>query len=171
MLYDTAVRDPGLKDLVYFGSLLLPAGPTAYDYLLLSLREKDFIATFNWDPLLLQAYARHATLRRLPQLLFLHGAVGVGICMTCRVKGPAGMRCGLCHALLAPSRLLYFVADKDYTSDPFIAAEWAALREILRHAYFITIYGYRAPKSDAAAIQCFKPFGRRTRRVRWRRSS
>ncbi|MHA1748548.1 MAG: hypothetical protein ACTSXN_02865 [Promethearchaeota archaeon] len=29
--------------------------PTIYDYLILSLRKKDVIATFNWDPLLVQA--------------------------------------------------------------------------------------------------------------------
>lgn len=162
LLYDTAVRDPGLTAVVseldtrvrdYFGSLVLPAGPTAYDYLLLSLREKDVMVTFNWDPLLLQAYARHATIRRLPQVLFLHGSVGVGVCLACGVKGRAGTRCGRCHDLLTPSRLLYPVADKDYTADPFIAAEWTTLREILRHAYFVTIFGYRAPKSDAAAVR------------------
>lgn len=29
--------------------------PTIYDYLLLSLRKKDVVATINWDPLLVQA--------------------------------------------------------------------------------------------------------------------
>src|SRR5262249_39377649 len=75
-LYDMAVRDPSLRAVAseldakvrdYFASLVLPDGPTAYDYLLLSLREKDVIATFNWDPLLLQAYGRHVGIRRLPQ--------------------------------------------------------------------------------------------------------
>lgn len=161
LLYDAAARDPQLSPLVseldtrvrhYFGGLVLPAGATAYDYLLLSLREKDVIATFNWDPLLLQAYARHASLRRLPQVLFLHGSVAVGVCLSCRVKGRNGARCVQCHNPLAPSRLLYPVADKDYTADPFIAAEWTALREALQHAYFVTIFGYRAPQSDAAAV-------------------
>lgn len=161
LLYHTAVNNPGLTAVVseldtrvrdYFGSLVLPAGPTAYDYLVLSLREKDVIATFNWDPLLLQACERHAKIRRLPKILFLHGSVAVGVCLSCRVKGRAGARCGQCRNVLTSTRLLYPVADKDYASDPFIAAEWAALRGILRHAYFVTIFGYRAPQSDAAAV-------------------
>ncbi|MET3114181.1 hypothetical protein AAKU52_001914 [Pedobacter sp. CG_S7] len=34
----------------YFSELELPEKPTIYDYLILSLRPKDVIATFNWDP-------------------------------------------------------------------------------------------------------------------------
>jgi hypothetical protein len=45
------------------------------------------------------------------------------------------------------------VSDKDYTNDPFIAAEWEELRHTLSHAYFLTIFGYSAPKTDAAAIK------------------
>src|SRR5579872_3749056 len=33
----------------YFAKMALPANPTIYDQLLLSLRPKDCIATFNWD--------------------------------------------------------------------------------------------------------------------------
>ena len=43
----------------YFSSLVIHASPTIYDTLLLSLRPKDVIATFNWDPLLFQAYKRN----------------------------------------------------------------------------------------------------------------
>ena len=48
-----------LKDLFrsaydYFAMLRLPDSPTLYDYLILSTM--DIIATFNWDPFLLQAY-------------------------------------------------------------------------------------------------------------------
>src|SRR5262245_4974494 len=52
-LYDGAA-DPQLLDGVerrvsdYFRSLVLPSEPTVYDYLVLSLRPKDVIATFNW---------------------------------------------------------------------------------------------------------------------------
>jgi hypothetical protein len=165
LLYEVAIRDPSLTSVVseldtkvrdYFGSLALPDGPTAYDHLLLSLREKDVVATFNWDPLLMQAYVRHAGIRRLPQILFLHGSVAVGVCISCRVKGRAGARCGRCRELLTPSRLLYPVADKNYIADPFIAAEWTALRESLQQAYFVTIFGYRAPHSDAAAVELLR---------------
>src|SRR5277367_2879167 len=36
----------------YFSAIILPEEPTLYDYLILSLRPKDTIVTFNWDPLL-----------------------------------------------------------------------------------------------------------------------
>jgi len=66
---DSAVRK-------YFGALELPDEPTFYDYLVLSLRPKDAIITFNWDPLLIQAYKRWRHLGRvLPDLIFLHGNV------------------------------------------------------------------------------------------------
>jgi len=48
----------------YFHSLALPNCLTIYDTLLLSLREKDLVASFNWDPLLIQAYKRHARIQR-----------------------------------------------------------------------------------------------------------
>jgi hypothetical protein len=38
----------------YFVNLEIPDEPCLYDYLVLSLREKDIIATFNWDPFLKQ---------------------------------------------------------------------------------------------------------------------
>ena len=54
----------------YFKNMVLPDKPTIYDYLVLSLREKDLIATFNWDPLLLQAYERNLKTKNLPKLAF-----------------------------------------------------------------------------------------------------
>lgn len=64
----------------YFDALLLPDEPTLYDYLVLSLRPKDSIVTFNWDPLLIQAYKRWRHLGGvLPELVFLHGNVDLGI--------------------------------------------------------------------------------------------
>jgi hypothetical protein len=41
----------------YFSLLRLPETPTIYDSLLLCLRQKDVIATFNWDPFLIQAHS------------------------------------------------------------------------------------------------------------------
>lgn len=46
-------KNAELKNLIesqvysYFASLSLPETPTIYDYLILSLREKDIIASFN----------------------------------------------------------------------------------------------------------------------------
>ena len=72
----------------YFGSMELPDPPTIYDHLVLSLREKDLIATFNWDPFLFQAGVRHCGFARLPRMMFLHGNVAIGYCATDKVKGP-----------------------------------------------------------------------------------
>jgi hypothetical protein len=59
----------------YFEGLELPDGPTIYDYLVLGLRPKDTIATFNWDPLLLLAHKRNRNVASLPDTRFLHGCV------------------------------------------------------------------------------------------------
>ena len=54
----------------YFASLELPDAPTIYDFLILSLTNKDCIATFNWDPLRIQAYIRCLKITlNLPQIL------------------------------------------------------------------------------------------------------
>ena len=62
----------------YFSRLKLPNKPTIYDYLVMSLRNKDIIATFNWDPFLYQAWWRNYNHGSKPQLVFLHGNVAIG---------------------------------------------------------------------------------------------
>ena len=49
-----------LEDAIYdyFSKLQLPDEITIYDKIILALTNKDLIATFNWDPLLIQAYNR-----------------------------------------------------------------------------------------------------------------
>lgn len=42
----------------YFNKFEIPDTPTINNFLILSLTKKDLIATFNWDPLLMQAYQR-----------------------------------------------------------------------------------------------------------------
>ena len=58
-VYSSICRLPEFTDLTsktesrvaeYFASLELPNPATIYDYLVLCLRPKDVIATFNWDP-------------------------------------------------------------------------------------------------------------------------
>jgi hypothetical protein len=66
----------------YFGALQLPEKPTIYDHLIMGLRETDLIATFNWDPLLLQAFQRAPRWLSKPRLAFLHGSVAIGYCDT-----------------------------------------------------------------------------------------
>lgn len=135
----------------YFGGLRLPETPTLYDYLILSLRPKDAIITFNWDPLLPQAFQRWRHLGNvLPEIHFLHGNVDIGIDIERKASrflsdGPArGYN-------ITPTTLLYPVDKKDYTADPFIADQWLAAGFFLSNAYYATIYGYSAPKSDVEA--------------------
>jgi len=136
----------------YFESLRLPLEPTLYDHLLLCLRPKDVIATFNWDPLLVHACVRNATWAPLPRVLFLHGNVGVAVCQVCEIVRPLGLPCAKCGSVPEPVPLLYPIQRKDYSSDPFIAREWEAIRGALRAAYMLTIFGYGAPASDADAV-------------------
>ncbi len=138
----------------YFSAFELPDSPTLYDHLLLSLREQDFIATFNWDPLLVQAYVRNRkVVPELPTMLFLHGSVAVGHCAEHPEKvGPVGIRCPACRTPFARTPLLFPVEKKDYAASPFMAREWNAIRTILKDAYMLTVFGYSAPKTDVEAV-------------------
>lgn len=138
----------------YFSALSLPDAPTIYDYLVLSLREKDLIATFNWDPFLLQACVRNQkAISRVPNIAFLHGNVLVGNCKKDKMTGVLGHCCRSCGKPLSASKLLYPVKQKDYASDPFIKGEWSKLRGALKEAYQLTVFGYSAPVSDVEARQ------------------
>ena len=141
---DQAVRD-------YFSALKLPDCVTLYDQLLLSLRSKDIIASFNWDPLLLQAYARNRTMGNLPRVVFLHGNVYLGYCPEHSTKGYSTQNCNMCGKLFKPSSLLFPIKSKDYRAHQLLASEWDELSKFLEHAYMLTIFGYAAPTSDAAA--------------------
>jgi hypothetical protein len=161
-IYDdlaTTGRNPSLKAEIeskvrdYFESLEMPNEPTLYDYLLLALRETDLVATFNWDPFLARAFVRNKGLAAMPKLAFLHGNVEVGVCLKDSVKG---FRCDTCRKCGQPFKvttLLYPVRNKNYSEDPFIANEWAVLKESLGQAYMVTIFGYSAPTTDAAAVE------------------
>jgi len=137
----------------YFARMEMPEPPALYDHLVLSLREKDVIATFNWDPFLFQACARNYKFAKPPRLIFLHGNVAIGYCATDRIKGPAGGCCSKCGRPFIASPLLYPIKQKDYASDPFINSEWQGLRGALQSAYVFTIFGYSAPQSDVEAIE------------------
>jgi len=140
----------------YFSRSRLPDYPTIYDHLVLSLRDKDLIATFNWDPFLYQACWRHNKRVKLPGVVYLHGNVSVGYCLKDMKKGLIGRRCSVCKKQYTPSRLLYPIKKKDYSHDPFIRGEWESLRTYLKHAYMLTIFGYSAPQSDVEAIELMK---------------
>ncbi len=111
----------------YFDGFKISTSVTLYDRLVLSLRRKDVIATFNWDPLLPYAYRRSGYLHTLPALLFLHGNVQSGWCNDHKRLGWTDDVCDTCRKLLAHVRLLYPVSHKDYASDPVIAEHWSHL--------------------------------------------
>lgn len=141
----------------YMSSFVLPDNPTMYDYLVASLTKKDLIATFNWDPLLIQAYVRISKYSKdLPQLTFLHGNVSVGFCAKDNIVGRYGCQCPKCGIEFSPSQLLFPIKDKDYSSSKLISESWSTFEKNLMAAYLVTIIGYSAPKSDVAAINKMK---------------
>jgi hypothetical protein len=150
---DCAALVQKLDDIVrqYFSELALPDEPTLYDYLLLSLRPKDGIATFNWDPLLFMCASRLAPRVELPYLIFLHGNVAVGYCDQHRQKGPVIGRCSKCGTPYKPARLLYPVKEKNYQADVSISREWRDISKALKLAYALTVFGYSAPVTDVEA--------------------
>ena len=161
-IYGELAANPNLADLKrtveervseYFAGLRLPDEPTIYDYLVLSLREKDYIATFNWDPFLYYACWRNAEIAKLPSIMYLHGCAVVGHCLAHRKMGLNGTRCSQCGTIFTPTRLLYPVRDKNYKSEAFIDVQWRSLQDAMKSAWLFTVFGYSAPASDAAAIE------------------
>lgn len=137
----------------YFSSLEIPDYPTLYDYLLLSLRKTDIIATFNWDPFIVQAHRRVRRITdKLPTVFFLHGTVALGRCEQDYIVDRIGNYCPKCHNPLKPLQLLYPITEKDY-SGQFIEEQWEALQHYLKLCNGMTIFGYDAPVSDTRAIQ------------------
>jgi hypothetical protein len=118
----------------------------------MSLRKKDFVATFNWDPLLLQAYARSGDRSTLPRLIFLHGNIATGYCLKDRVVGNATAKCSRCGESFTRVPLLYPIKRKNYAENEFISSEWELFKYALREAYMITIFGYSGPKTDQEAL-------------------
>lgn len=148
-----------LEDAIekYFSDFELPDEPTIYDYLLLSLTKKDLVATFNWDPLLVEAYSRCTRITdNLPQMAFLHGNIAVATCEEDMVLGSPYDVCSKCGRMLKRVPLLYPIREKNYDENPYISMSWKQLGQYLESAYRLTIFGYSAPKSDQAAIDMLK---------------
>jgi hypothetical protein len=160
-LYSRLALDPRQNEVVdainvsvrdYFSSIEIPATPTLYDYLVLSLREKDVIATFNWDPLLIQAVRRNTGPHAPPpRLLFLHGNVSVGYCESDDVVGYLGRNCSNCGNPFSVIPLLYPVTAKEYQRNQAINRFWQEIRKHLRSAHMVTVFGYGAPQTDVEA--------------------
>ena len=139
----------------YFAELEMPDDPTLYDHLVLSLRPKDIIATFNWDPFLWQATARNYRFGKAPELLFLHGNVAIGYCAACKVVIGRHQTC-TCGRTATPSPILFPVKQKNYQSDPAISAHWRTLQSALKLALTVTFFGYGAPKTDVEAVKLLR---------------
>jgi len=164
LFQEIAARDDGgalrshieKRVVSYFTNLELSPGPTLYDIMVLSLRAKDMIATFNWDPFLWAAACRVSRYAPVPRVAFLHGNVAVGYCQRDPIKGPVGATCRKCGGTFEQSRLLFPVADKDYTSDEVLRHEWIDMQRSMKAAYFFTVFGYSAPTADVAAIELLR---------------
>ena len=140
----------------YFSKLMISDEPTLYDYLILSLTEKDAIISFNWDPFLMQAYRRNISVGNLPELIFPHGNAGVGLCYECKIKGYANCLCPNCFRDFEQMPLLYPIGKKDYNDKPIIKNEWNRAKAVLAKAAGITVYGYGAPVTDIEAVELMK---------------
>jgi len=139
----------------YFKDMKLPNEPTIYDYLVLSLRSRDIIATFNWDPFLYQAWCRNMHLGDYPYIAFLHGNVALGYSTKEKKAGPAGMTSKKTFNYFEPTQLLFPVTKKNYNNDEFTKSQWEMLDSFLsdKAARLLTIFGYGAPKTDVEAVQ------------------
>lgn len=140
----------------YFAAMELPETATLYDRLVLSLRPCDAILTFNWDPFLFDAFARNQHIAAPPLVYFLHGNVRIGACDEHPRPGLIGGGCRTCGKSMAPVPLMYPVGNKDYTSNAYVAAAWSDARELLAEALTLTVFGYAAPVSDAAAVSLLR---------------
>lgn len=141
----------------YFASLEIPDEPTVYDLLILGLTNKDAIATFNWDPLLIQAYIRcYDVTDNLPKIYCLHGNVAMGFCVEHNEYGSVDADCPVCGNNLPPTRLLFPVKQKNYSNDKYIRLCWEATEWFIQNSYMLTIFGYSAPSSDTEAVGLMK---------------
>ena len=166
LLYSRLASNPQYKDIVtqiekkirdYFAFLSLPSEATIYDHILLSLRQKDAVFTFNWDPFLYDAYIRNRYIVPLPGIFFLHGNVRIAMCPDHAEKwGGEQEKCSICSRSLENVPLLYPIENKNYSKHPFISASWEAAREFFREAFVLTIFGYSAPTSDIEAVELLR---------------
>lgn len=159
-IYPT-IQDTNLKTKLdknihtYFLSLSMPNNVTDYDRLVLSLREKDAIFTFNWDPFLFDAWARNREIAKLPEIFFLHGNVRIGFCSKDNKFGRRLHACPDCNKQFSDVPLLYPITQKDYsaTANKYIEEAWKSANDFFKNAFTITIFGYGAPTSDTEAIK------------------
>lgn len=155
--HDEMRKEVERKVAEYFSALELPEETTTYDRILLSLRPGDAVFTFNWDPFLFDAYARNFGTVGLPGIFFLHGNVRIGRCVRHGEQwGRRYTTCPTCGEVFRNVPLLYPVENKNYSNDPYVSDSWNNARFFLREALVLTIFGYSAPGSDAAAVELLR---------------
>lgn len=144
-----------MKIFDYFSSLALPKTVTHYDRLLLSLRKKDAIFTFNWDPFLWDSWVRNNGIASLPQIYFLHGNVRIGSCDKHPQKyGYRSYRCDICKTKFSVVPLLFPIEKKKYfESNEYIKHGWQEAKNRFAQAFTLSIFGYSAPTSDLEAVE------------------
>jgi hypothetical protein len=157
-LIDKDLKNEIEKRIVdYFSNLYLPETVTIYDQLLLSLRGKDAIFTFNWDPFLFDAYQRNQDIAPLPHIYFLHGNVRIGACESCDNWGMKFMLCPMCNIKFKDVPLLYPIEKKRYfETSRYTAMSWKSAMCWFSEAFTVTIFGYSAPTSDQEAVELLK---------------
>ena len=155
--HDVTRREIEQEIETYFSSMHLPEEATIYDRILLSLRPEDAVFTFNWDPFLFDAYVRNFHEVQLPGIFFLHGSVRIGQCPKHKAQwGRRHTECPTCGELFTKIPLLYPVLNKEYSRNPYVSDSWDSARLFFSQALVLTIFGYSAPTSDAAAIKLLK---------------
>lgn len=155
------IKDDALRNTLekrinqYFSSLSLPSATTDYDRLLLSLRGKDAVFSFNWDPFLFDAWVRNHHVAKLPEIFFLHGNVRIGSCIKHQRWGRKHDICPTCSENFSEVPLLYPIEKKDYTvnANEYIKEAWENAQDFFSSAFTITIFGYGAPTSDSDAVK------------------
>lgn len=140
-IHEQLVRDVEARIRDYFKSLHIGEKPTLYDRLVLSLRSKDAVFTFNWDPFLFDAYARNYDTADLPRIFFLHGNVRIAACVEHPEHfGAIGLSCPTCMKRLVDVPLLYPIETKDYSRNGYIRSSWDAARCYFAEAFVLTIF-------------------------------
>ncbi len=159
-MYDDNPESKEIKEIEkrvynYFSDMQLPPEATIYDYLLLSLRPRDLIATFNWDPFLIQAYLRNRMIAEMPELSFLHGNVAVGFNNDMNSIGPPNGKSSKTGLTFYPTKLLYPIKQKSYNQSKFLQKEWGRVKNWLngKSTKLVTIFGFGAPETDVEAVK------------------
>ncbi|MBP5641041.1 MAG: hypothetical protein J6X55_16290 [Victivallales bacterium] len=144
----------------YMRGFHLPKGRLSiYERIILSMTGNDRIYSFNWDPLLPEAFANVLDAYRqwliptpqehLPEIHYLHGNVAVGYCAEHEnlEDGFSGRKCTQCGKTYIDTELLY-PNGKKVPTDCYGKTVFNWFKEDLFRSPFLTVFGYSAPDAD-----------------------